>query len=99
MYLISSNNQYIINIASDQTFHFDPELPPPPPPPLHHTRPNVRATMWSTSTAWRSPKEYARSPDANNSGTKSKAPNRLSVVSKITTSVRSRLSPFRQTGH
>jgi len=42
-----------------------------------------RGAMWSTSTAWRSPKEYAKSPDATNSGNNSSAAKNPNVANKM----------------
>ena len=39
--------------------------------------------MWSTSTACRSPKEYAKSPDATNSGNNSSAAKNPKVANKM----------------
>ena len=43
----------------------------------------LRGAMWSTSTAWRSPKEYAKSPDATNSGNNSSAAKNPNVANKM----------------
>jgi hypothetical protein len=43
----------------------------------------LRGAMWSTSTAWRSPKEYAKSPDATNSGNNSSAAKKPNVANKM----------------